>query len=431
MPSNSPAPSGSRSRREVEQATRLPTTWCSAACEHLHDDTEEGTLEAIPSLFERAVDLDPDYSRAYAALAAAELADRPRPYWFVTAGAGWAHAYDGSTRSSRQGDEPAHASRLCDARRQPAASEGRYEESFAAIDKAMAMAPSDAAKPWSSRHAILNAIGRAEDAETEVRLASSDSIRYSPPATLRVLADVRSSTGATLRRGRRCGRTPSGAAGGHGSTTTWSWPRRSAISGGSMRFPAVIAAYDALALPAAYDTFTIEGEPQKFWLGDAFNYHTPLYRQSGRGTPPGRGFRTGRRGPISPLDSYKPPDRDADLRRVRASRASPRSMSPRRRPFAIAAFPSSTSGPTWTTTTATYGRGQPVAVARPHQGGAGNRGRSGRRGPVLLPRQVLPGLRLWLRPRRSSGGTIASTTSPAALPAWADAGYPVEVSETQ
>ena len=39
--------------------------------DHLHRDTENDTLKAI-ALFEKAIALDPDYGRAYAAIAAAQ-----------------------------------------------------------------------------------------------------------------------------------------------------------------------------------------------------------------------------------------------------------------------------------------------------------------------------------------------------------------------
>ena len=78
--------------------------------EHLHRDTEADTMKAI-SLFEKAVALDPDYSRAYAAVAAAQLRialsilvhDGGRRDWI---------AHYNATRESREGHGESDVARL-------------------------------------------------------------------------------------------------------------------------------------------------------------------------------------------------------------------------------------------------------------------------------------------------------------------------------
>ena len=150
---------------------------------HYRRGTEEETNKAI-ALFEQAIELDPEYGRAHAALAAS--------YWRI-AGSWW----ESSTQGGFQRAFDRMQNHLAKATRQPNAlahavsgevlsRQGRYDEAFAEIGRAMVLAPNDPGN-YLSKARILNATGRAAEAEEAVRWAMRVDPLY-PPDYLRVLA---------------------------------------------------------------------------------------------------------------------------------------------------------------------------------------------------------------------------------------------------
>jgi TolB-like protein/class 3 adenylate cyclase/Flp pilus assembly protein TadD/rhodanese-related sulfurtransferase len=128
--------------------------------------TPEDFAKAIP-FFEKAIELDPNYSRAYAGLAGV--------YWAVYELEWDVHLgleYQTLDRAKRY---------LAKALEQPTSdayevsaymllSQGRNDEALAEINRAIALAP-NAADHYNMRAWILIALGRAEEAERDARLA--------------------------------------------------------------------------------------------------------------------------------------------------------------------------------------------------------------------------------------------------------------------
>jgi TolB-like protein/rhodanese-related sulfurtransferase len=149
----------------------------------LRKDREEDTLRAITS-FEKAIELDRGYGRAYAALAAANLRIVDS-YWEAASGAGFEHANERMRENLAKALE--HPTSLAYAvSGELLAMEGRYADASAAIEKAMALAPGDP-ETYIAKAKILNASGHAAEAEDAARKAMRLDPRFSP-GTLRVLA---------------------------------------------------------------------------------------------------------------------------------------------------------------------------------------------------------------------------------------------------
>jgi rhodanese-related sulfurtransferase/Tfp pilus assembly protein PilF len=153
--------------------------------ERLRQGSEAETLAAIKA-FERAVALDPDYARAHASLAFAH-GKIVNSLWLSATGTGYDRAYEGMQKhlalAMRAPTPLAHAVKA-----ELTLREGGNIEALAEIDEALKLAPSD---PYVriTRANILNALGRAADAEAEVRRV----LRLEPgfsPAYQRVLAQA-------------------------------------------------------------------------------------------------------------------------------------------------------------------------------------------------------------------------------------------------
>jgi TolB-like protein/class 3 adenylate cyclase/rhodanese-related sulfurtransferase len=140
------------------------------------EDTAKNTVKAI-AFFEQATKLDPAYGRAYAGLAAA--------YWsFVSSGwqsavgMEWQHSYDGLNGNLAKALE--HPTPLAySISAEWLARQGRPEEALAQIEQALALAPNEA-DTHVSKARILNVVGRAEEAESAVRLAMRLNPHYGP-----------------------------------------------------------------------------------------------------------------------------------------------------------------------------------------------------------------------------------------------------------
>lgn len=231
--------------------------------DHLRHDSEDETLKAIP-LFERAIQLDPGYSRAHAALAAAN--------WRIAI-SNWESANLGFQKAMERVDQ-----HLALAMRKPnalayaisaevLARQGHYDEAFAKISRAMELDPNDP-ENHISKARILNAKGRAPEAEQVVRQALRFDPQY-PPSYLRVLAiaqfnqekyedGVKSLELLVTRQ--------SDVAEDY-ATLVSSFGHLRRTEG----VQANIEKYSALAVAAGYSPLTVQ-ELGWYWYGDIFNY---------------------------------------------------------------------------------------------------------------------------------------------------------------
>ncbi len=147
--------------------------------EHYRRQTPDDYAKAV-SFFEKAIELDPNYGRAYAGLA--------RVYWNVY-DFGWdAHlgieyqtidrAKQSLAKALEQPTSTAHAVSA-----DMLVAQGRNDEALAEINRAIALAPNDAGS-YRGRAWVLTALGRAEEAENDARLA----IRLDPSYHSNLLA---------------------------------------------------------------------------------------------------------------------------------------------------------------------------------------------------------------------------------------------------
>jgi TolB-like protein/rhodanese-related sulfurtransferase len=143
---------------------------------HYRRQTPEDTAKAI-TLFEQAIQLDPGYSRAYAGLAAAHWGIVNR-YWELAVGVGWQRSYDALNKNLGKALE--HPTPLAySVSAEWLARQGRATEALVQIDRAMALAPNEA-DTHLSKARILNATGRADEAEKSIRLAMRLNPHYGP-----------------------------------------------------------------------------------------------------------------------------------------------------------------------------------------------------------------------------------------------------------
>ena len=138
--------------------------------------TEDENKKAI-TLFEQAIAIDPEYGRAHAGVAAASWRI-VQSYWESTTQGGFQRAYDrmqaALVKAMRQPNALAHAVSA-----EVFSKQGNYVVAFTEIDKAMAFAPNDPDN-YLSKARILNATGRAAEAEESVRWAMRLDPLYSP-----------------------------------------------------------------------------------------------------------------------------------------------------------------------------------------------------------------------------------------------------------
>jgi len=150
--------------------------------DHYHLQTSEDAKKAV-SFFEEAIELDPGYSRAYAGLGRVYW-DMSNLWWFGDRAITWQVTFDLAKEN------------LAIAMREPTADSlslsaeinvrmGRHDQALSDIDRAIALGPSIADNTIVKAR-ILNAVGRAEEAEELTRQA----MRLDPhfkPAYARVL----------------------------------------------------------------------------------------------------------------------------------------------------------------------------------------------------------------------------------------------------
>jgi len=237
---------------------------------HYRLGPEEETNKAI-ALFEQAIALDPDYGRAHAAVAAASWRI-VESSWESTTEGGYQRAFDrmqeALVKAKRQPNGLAHAVSA-----EVLAKQGQYEEAFTEIGRAMALAPNDPDSHLSKAR-ILNATGRAAQAEESVRWAMRLDPLYSPDY-LRVLAmslfhqQRYEEAVATLERllplktDVADDYTTLIASLGH-------LGRNSGVAD-------AIEKFNELNVPAGYNTITVQNSGGWWWYGDIFDYD-PVYR---------------------------------------------------------------------------------------------------------------------------------------------------------
>jgi adenylate cyclase len=233
----------------------------------LRRDNEKDALKAI-AFFEKAIELDPNYSRAYASMAAANWRIT-LSYWFSTAGAGWEHAYQSLEENlAKAMKKPTPLAFAVSS--QLLAQQGNYDAAFVAIEQAMALAPNDPDNHVSKAR-ILNATGRAAEAEQEARLAMRFDPRFAP-ATLRMLALALFCQGKYQEAVDTLKRVVERETDVH---TDYAMLVASlGHLGRTDGLQAAIDRYNELAFAAAYDPLTVQ-ESAWDWYGVAFHYHRP------------------------------------------------------------------------------------------------------------------------------------------------------------
>ncbi|WP_170604956.1 rhodanese-like domain-containing protein [Ruegeria arenilitoris] len=238
--------------------------------ELLRSGNSDDTLIAI-SKFEDAIAIDPDYHRAYAALAAAHWRI-VQSVWFLAMGGGFERSWKEVERSLEKAME-APSALAYSVQAEILVEQGRHAEAYNEIDKALALSPNDP-DIHLVKAKVLNATGRAHEAEAAVRYA----LRYDPLEPTRYLRELGVSqlhqknyqdAVSTMRRVLK--RNSDIVA----DITTLT----SALGhlGQLDDVPELIEQYDALAVPSYYDPFTAE-ESLIWWYGDMYGYD-PDYRR--------------------------------------------------------------------------------------------------------------------------------------------------------
>jgi TolB-like protein/class 3 adenylate cyclase/rhodanese-related sulfurtransferase/Flp pilus assembly protein TadD len=139
-------------------------------------ETKEDVPKAI-SFFEQAIKLDPQYGRAYAGLAAVYWR-AVTLFWQAAVGIEYERAYAGLHENLAKAlEKPTPLAYSISA--ELLARKGRSEEALAQIDRALVMAANEADTHFS-RARILNAMGRAPEAEKAAWLAMRLNPYYGP-----------------------------------------------------------------------------------------------------------------------------------------------------------------------------------------------------------------------------------------------------------
>jgi adenylate cyclase len=161
---------------EVETNVPLAYDAFLQGWDHYRRETKEDTTRAI-SFFEQAIGHDPQYSRAYAGLAAAYWRIVTL-YWQPAVGIEYERAYAGLHQNLNHALENPTALAYS-VSGELLARRGKWIEALGQIDRALLLSPNEA-NTHLSRARILNATGQAEDAEKAVRLAMRLNPHYAP-----------------------------------------------------------------------------------------------------------------------------------------------------------------------------------------------------------------------------------------------------------
>ena len=230
-----------------------------------HRQTVDDGRQAI-TFFEKAIELDSEYSLAYAGLGRVYW-DVSRLGWYLNAETTWQRSFDLAKEN------------LAMAMREPTAEAfalsaeingrmGRHEEALADIDRAIAIGPSIADNNIVKAR-ILNAIGRAGGAEELARTAMRLDPRFRP-AYSRVLAHSL----LHQKQYREAARYLELAVGIE-TNNPYDYVSLAAAYGHLGRLDdarAVIDQYHELYLQLRYSTSLTVQETEKWWYGDMFDY---------------------------------------------------------------------------------------------------------------------------------------------------------------
>lgn len=232
--------------------------------DHFRRDSEAETVIAS-AFFQKAIALDPNYSRAYASLAAANWRMSISSWDFSRR----ENAIKNLNRNLEKAlEKPTPLAYAISA--QWLAQQGRYDEASATIDRAMKLAPNDADNRVSMAW-ILNATGHAAEAEQQARLA----MRIDPhlsQATLRMFAISLFSQGKYDEAADTFERVIEKKSDVREDYATLI--SSYAHLGRTDRIQALIDKYNKLAMRSLSDPLTVE-ESAFDWYGSAFGYHRP------------------------------------------------------------------------------------------------------------------------------------------------------------
>jgi TolB-like protein/rhodanese-related sulfurtransferase/Tfp pilus assembly protein PilF len=135
--------------------------------EHYRRQTAEDAGKAIPA-FEKAIEIDPGYGRAYAGLAAVYW-DIANLVWYDILGMEWQHALNWAQENLAKAlEDPTSKAHAVSA--EMLAMQGRNDDALEAIERAIALDSNDPDN-YVSKARILSILGRAVEAEENVRLA--------------------------------------------------------------------------------------------------------------------------------------------------------------------------------------------------------------------------------------------------------------------
>jgi len=169
---------GEETARTVEAETDVPEAYDAflLGWELYRRQTIADNTKAINQL-EKAVALDPGYGRAYAGLAAAywDVVNRGLEY---AVSVQWQHAFDKMEESIAKALEAPTATAYW-VQAEILAAQGRFDEALVAIDHGVALEPNNP-DIHVSKALILNAMGRAGEAEPAARLAMRLNPHYRP-----------------------------------------------------------------------------------------------------------------------------------------------------------------------------------------------------------------------------------------------------------
>lgn len=230
--------------------------------DQLRKDSEDGTNKAI-EYFEKAIEIDPGYRRAYAALAAANWRIVVSN-WFSAAGGGFSRAWHSLNTNLEKARETALGHSIT---AEVLAQQGQFDEAFQEINKALSIAPNDS-DIYISKAKVLNAIGRAAEAEDAARWAMRLDPQYSPEY-LRVLARSvfnQKRYDEAIETLQRVVKQQSDVIEDYATLAS-----SFGYTGRLDEVPEMVKKYNELAIPNGYDPMTIQ-ELGWWWYGDIFNY---------------------------------------------------------------------------------------------------------------------------------------------------------------
>jgi TolB-like protein/class 3 adenylate cyclase/rhodanese-related sulfurtransferase len=237
---------------------------------HYREGSEDETNKAI-ALFERAIALDPDYARAHAALAAASWR-MVVSFWESTTEGGYQRAFDrmqvALAKAMRQPNALAHAVTA-----EVLSKQGLYGEAFDEINRAMALAPNDPDN-YLRKANILNATGRAAEAEEAVRWAMRLDPLYSPDH-LRTLA----TSLFNQQRYEEAAATVDRVIALHTDVPEDYITLIASLGylGRKSDVPAALETFNEMSVSAGYNLMTVQMFGGWWWYGDIYNYD-PVYR---------------------------------------------------------------------------------------------------------------------------------------------------------